>query len=87
MFSISGVGHGLIFVPSMSLIRYYFDKRRSRASMIPWCGGSMSSIIGPFIIRALRKEFGINGAYFILSAVELNYIVAALLLRPVSTYR
>ncbi|CAG5122277.1 unnamed protein product, partial [Candidula unifasciata] len=86
MIALRGISHGIIFVPAIALIPKYFKRFRSRASMVPWCGGSAASIIAPFIIRAVRKEYGVSGAYFLLSAFELHYIVAGLLLRPASAY-
>ncbi|BFZ16122.1 hypothetical protein BsWGS_19161 [Bradybaena similaris] len=85
--SLKGIGHGLIFVPAIALIPHYFKRLRSRASTVPWCGGSAATIIAPFIIRAVRKEYGVSGAYFLLSAFELHYVFAGLLLRQPSSYR
>ncbi|KAH9505063.1 hypothetical protein Btru_061597 [Bulinus truncatus] len=82
-----GTGHGILFVPAMCLIRQYFNKLRSTASVIVFCGGCFAAIVAPFIIRAVRKEFGITGTYLLLGAVELNFCVAGLLLRPTTAYR
>ncbi|CAG5122276.1 unnamed protein product, partial [Candidula unifasciata] len=85
--SVKGIVNGLNYVPAMALIPRYFKRYRSRASVIPFCGGSAANIIAPFVIRAVREEYGIRGCYILLSAVELHYCVAGLLLRPVSAYR
>jgi hypothetical protein len=77
----------MVFVPAMTLIRYYFSKYQSRASIIPWCGGGVASIIAPFVIRAVRKEYGVSGTYFIMAAMELHICLAGLLLRPISAYK
>ncbi|XP_059178889.1 monocarboxylate transporter 7-like [Physella acuta] len=82
-----GLCHGIIFVPSICLIRKYFDKRRSTASVIVFCGGCFASIVGPFIIRAIKKEYGIAGTYTLLGALELHFVLAGLLLRPVTFYK
>jgi predicted MFS family arabinose efflux permease len=82
-----GIGHGFIVLPSIALIRIYFNKMKSRASMIPWCGACAASMVSPFAIRAAKREFGVSGAYFLLAAFELHLCIASLLLRPVSSYR
>lgn len=85
--SLLGIVNGFNFVPAISLIPRYFQRYRSRASVLPFCGVSVANIVGPFIVRVVREEYGIGGVYIILSAVELHYCLAGLLLRPVSAYR
>ncbi|BFZ16126.1 hypothetical protein BsWGS_19165 [Bradybaena similaris] len=87
LLSIKGFFFSLLFVPSISLLAHYFKRYRSRAGVLPFCGNSAAVVIGPFIIRAVRKEYGVMGAYMLLSACELHFCVAGLLLRPVSSYR
>ncbi|XP_055901076.1 uncharacterized protein LOC106051431 [Biomphalaria glabrata] len=82
-----GTGHGILFVPAMCLIRQYFKRLRSTASVIVFCGGCVAAIVAPFIIAAVSKEYGVTGTYLLLGAVELHYCVSGLLLRPVTSYR
>ncbi|CAL1541283.1 unnamed protein product [Lymnaea stagnalis] len=87
MEAVRGTAHGIIFVPAMCLTRQYFKRLRSTASVIVFCGGCVAAIVAPFIIRQVRKEYGITGTYLLLSAMELHFVVAGLLLRPVTAYR
>uniref|UniRef100_A0A2C9L8Q6 Major facilitator superfamily (MFS) profile domain-containing protein n=1 Tax=Biomphalaria glabrata TaxID=6526 RepID=A0A2C9L8Q6_BIOGL len=86
-YCVSGTGHGILFVPAMCLIRQYFKRLRSTASVIVFCGGCVAAIVAPFIIAAVSKEYGVTGTYLLLGAVELHYCVSGLLLRPVTSYR
>lgn len=88
MLSVSpGFSAGAIFVPSISLIRHYFYKRRSIAQIIANIGQSVAVIVAPPMVRVVRKEYGISGTFMILAGIELHITVAGLLLRPVSAYR
>ncbi|BFZ16124.1 hypothetical protein BsWGS_19162 [Bradybaena similaris] len=87
IFTVKGLAFGLTYVPGIALIPQYFKRYRSRASVVPFCGGAAANIVGPFIIRAARDQYGVRGVFMILSAIELNYCVIGLLLRPVSEYR
>ncbi|BFZ10206.1 hypothetical protein BsWGS_13245 [Bradybaena similaris] len=78
---------GLIFVPSVSLLSYYFNKRRSLATTISNSGVCVASIVSPPIIRLITAEFGMRGTFLILCAVEFHLVAAGLLMRPVSSYR
>ncbi|CAG5119155.1 unnamed protein product [Candidula unifasciata] len=78
---------GLIFVPSVSLLSYYFNKRRSLATTISNSGICVASIVSPPVIRAITAEFGMRGTFLILSAIEFHMVAAGLLMRPVSSYR
>ncbi|BFZ16127.1 hypothetical protein BsWGS_19166 [Bradybaena similaris] len=84
---LKGTASGCVFVPCSSLIRIYFKKRQSTASVVAYCGGSVAAIVAPFVVRAVRREFGISGAYLILAGVELNVCVAGMLMRPVTFYQ
>ncbi|CAG5122274.1 unnamed protein product [Candidula unifasciata] len=59
--SAKGIVSGLNVVPAMALIPRYFKRYRSRASVIPFCGGSAVNIIGPFVIKAVREEYWNQG--------------------------
>ncbi|BFZ24950.1 hypothetical protein BsWGS_27989 [Bradybaena similaris] len=82
-----GTCMGLIFVPTVSLLSRYFNKRRSLATTICNSGICVSSIVSPPVIRAVTAEYGMRGTFLILCAVELHLMAAGLLMRPVSSYR
>ncbi|RUS73919.1 hypothetical protein EGW08_018324, partial [Elysia chlorotica] len=85
--ALKGTGTGLIMVPSISLLRYYFHRRRSIAQIMARCGESVSGIVMPTLVRLIRKEYGVRGAFLVLAALELHVVLGGLLLRPVKTYK
>ncbi|KAK3691945.1 hypothetical protein RRG08_000667, partial [Elysia crispata] len=82
-----GLCTGAAFVPSISLIRHYFHRRRSIAQILARAGDSVSSIVMPPLIRLMRNEFGVRGAFLIVAAIELHMVLGGLLLRPVESYK
>lgn len=66
----------------MSMNRY-FIKNRNRAAGIAMTLTGIGPIIFPPIIVILNELYGVNGCIFILSAISMHMIVAALLLQPV----
>ncbi|KAK3732195.1 hypothetical protein RRG08_026577 [Elysia crispata] len=82
-----GLGAGMVIVPGISLIRYYFHRRRSLAQIIGRCGISVCGIVMPTLIRLIRKEFGVRDTFLVVAAIELHIVLAGLLLRPVESYK
>ncbi|KAK3785784.1 hypothetical protein RRG08_031019 [Elysia crispata] len=85
--AVKGLCTGAAFVPSISLIRHYFHRRRSIAQILARAGDSVSSIVMPPLIRLMRNEFGVRGAFLIVAAIELHMVLGGLLLRPVESYK
>ncbi|BFZ09848.1 hypothetical protein BsWGS_12887 [Bradybaena similaris] len=84
---LKGLATGAVFVPSISLIRLYFNQRRSIAQIMANVGQSFAVIIVPPVIRIIRKHYGISGTFIVVAGIELHMTVAGLLLRPISSYR
>jgi MFS family permease len=51
-FCISGLGFGMIYLPSIVSVGYYFEKKRAMATGIAVCGSG----IGTFIFSPLSKS-------------------------------
>ncbi|CAG5131495.1 unnamed protein product, partial [Candidula unifasciata] len=83
---LKGLATGAVFVPSISLIRLYFQNRRSIAQIIANVGQSAAVIIVPPAIRIIRKQYGISGTFIVLAGIEFHMTFAGLLLRPISAY-
>ncbi|GFN76757.1 monocarboxylate transporter [Plakobranchus ocellatus] len=85
--ALQGLCNGAAFVPSVSLLRHYFHRRRSIANIIARGGASMSAILAPPLVRVVRWEFGVKGSFLICAAVQLHIVLAGLLLRSDKSYR
>ncbi|XP_012935167.2 uncharacterized protein LOC101852833 [Aplysia californica] len=85
--ALQGMSAGMIFVPAISIVSFYFDKWRSVATTITNCGISVASIAFPPLVRGMAEQYGIRGTFLIASGLQFHMMVAGLLLRPVSSYK
>lgn len=77
-----GLGDGLVFCPTVSLVATYFMKKRSLAMAFTASGGATGGIIFPLIFQQLEPRLGFGWTVRIMGFVVLfNAIVAALLAR------
>lgn len=53
-----GLGDGLVFCPTVSLVATYFSTRRSLAMACTACGGAVGGIIFPLIAQQLLPKVG-----------------------------
>ncbi|XP_070579218.1 monocarboxylate transporter 3-like [Ptychodera flava] len=79
---ITGISYGLVFIPSIVLVSYYFKKRHALANGVAFAGSSMGVMIFPPLCHYLIEHYGWRGALLILSGLNLNLCVAASLYRP-----
>ncbi|CAG5135060.1 unnamed protein product, partial [Candidula unifasciata] len=87
LFVFKGVCFGMLLVAPMSLIGFYFKKRRSFASSIATAGMCVAFILFPPITESLRMQFGMRGSFLVIAAIELHMLACGLLLRPVESYK
>ncbi|BFZ00231.1 hypothetical protein BsWGS_03270 [Bradybaena similaris] len=77
---------GVTLIATLTLVGYYFRRRRGLATTLGLLGVGSSAMCAPPLIRFLRDEYGFQGCFLILAGLEMHAILAALLLRPISTY-
>ncbi len=78
-----GFGFGLIYVPAIVSVGYYFDKKRSLAIGIAVCGSGLGTFILSPLNRILFESYGCQGAFLIKAGLCLNLCVCGCLMRPV----
>ena len=83
---VTGLGLGCIFTPSITMVGYYFDRRRSLANGISSAGGSVGHLTIPVLFTYLLDEYSFQGGLLIYSALLLHVVPAAMLIRPISCY-
>jgi len=81
---LGGFGLGLIYLPAVVAVGYYFEKKRALATGISVCGSGVGTFIfAPFATYLLDK-YGWRGANIIFAALCLQCAVFGALMRPLS---
>lgn len=80
---IGGLGFGMIYLPSVVAVGYYFETRRSLATGIAVCGSGVGTFTFAPLATLLINEFGTwQSANLLLAGLILNCAVFGALMRP-----
>ncbi|CAB3227059.1 unnamed protein product [Arctia plantaginis] len=80
---IGGLGFGMIYLPSVVAVGYYFETRRSLATGIAVCGSGVGTFSFAPLAAILLNEFGSwQNANLLLAGLILNCAVFGALMRP-----
>lgn len=78
-----GLGNGLIFTPTMTVISTYFSQKRGLAMAVTASGSTVGGLIFPSIARTLLPNIGFGWTMRAIGFLQLGTLVVALaLLRP-----
>ena len=69
---IGGFGLGLIYLPSVVAVGYYFESKRALATGIAVCGSGVGTFVFAPLATTLEKEYGWRGANLIFAGLCLN---------------
>ncbi|CAF0941506.1 unnamed protein product [Rotaria sordida] len=84
---IAGIGMGLVYLPSIVMVGYYFEKKRAIATGIVTAGTGIGSIaFGPFS-RFLFDKLGWKYGLLILACILSGCALCALFMRPLKPIR
>ncbi|KAH9500384.1 hypothetical protein Btru_071688, partial [Bulinus truncatus] len=79
---LGGVGFGLMYLPAIVMVGYYFERRRALATGIACCGSGIGAFLFAPFTEYLLHEYGWRGATWVISALVLNGSFFALFYRP-----
>ncbi|XP_063622054.1 monocarboxylate transporter 12 isoform X7 [Cydia splendana] len=80
---LGGIGFGMIYLPSVVAVGYYFEARRSLATGIAVCGSGVGTFSFAPLAAILLNEFGSwQNANLLLAGLILNCAVFGALMRP-----
>lgn len=79
---IGGFGFGMIYLPSIVSVGYYFERRRAVATGIAVCGSGIGTFIFAPLTKYLLDELDWKNAMFILAGIVFNGCVCGMLMRP-----
>lgn len=78
---ISGFGLSLCYVASVVIVAYYFEKKRSFATGLSFCGSGIGTFTFAPLTQYLLEEYGWRGTTLILAGFFLNMCVCGTLMR------
>lgn len=79
---LGGIGFGLVYVPAVIAVGFYFEKWRALATGIAVCGSGIGTFVMAPLCTALIKTYGWRGALLIQAGLVLNCAVFGTLFRP-----
>jgi len=79
---VAGTGLGLMYVPAVVAVGYYFDKRRAFATGISVCGSGAGTFILAPLASLLLQHFGWEGATRIFALLCLMCSLCGAVMRP-----
>ncbi|XP_076457911.1 uncharacterized protein LOC143291736 [Babylonia areolata] len=82
-----GFGLGMIYLPSIVSVGYYFEKKRALATGIAVCGSGIGTFIFAPLSEYLLQELDWKNALMLISGITLNGAVCGMLMRPLEPGR
>jgi MFS family permease len=73
----AGIGFGLIYLPAVVCVGYYFETKRSLATGIAVCGSGFGTFAFAPLATMLLENFDWRGANLILAGLILNCAVSS----------
>ncbi|XP_068248337.1 uncharacterized protein [Palaemon carinicauda] len=84
---IGGFGFGLIYLPAVVCVGYYFESKRALATGIAVCGSGIGTMIFPPLVNHLISEYTWRGANIFIAGMILNCCCFGGLMRPLEVPR
>ncbi|PVD27384.1 hypothetical protein C0Q70_12542 [Pomacea canaliculata] len=81
---IGGLGFGMMYLPAIVIVGYYFEKKRALATGIAVCGSGVGMFLMAPLSDYLLSEFGLRGALLVQAGLILNGVVCGMLMRPLA---
>ncbi|KAJ8674039.1 hypothetical protein QAD02_005301 [Eretmocerus hayati] len=79
---LGGIGFGLIYLPAVVCVGYYFETKRSLATGIAVCGSGFGTFLFAPMAGWLLQNFAWKGAILILAGLIFNCAVFGAMMRP-----
>ena len=85
--AIGGIGFGLMYLPSIVIVSFYFKRRRALATGLAVCGSGIGTFLFAPLSQLLMEQYNWNQALLIIAGICLNGLVAAAVYRPLEPSR
>ncbi|KAA0715102.1 Monocarboxylate transporter 2 [Triplophysa tibetana] len=83
---LTGFGYALTWTPTVTMLGWYFDKRRPVANALASAGECILTFILNPSFQFLIDQYSWRGAMLILGALQLNLCLCGALLRPLDSH-
>ncbi|XP_006833668.1 PREDICTED: monocarboxylate transporter 7 [Chrysochloris asiatica] len=80
---ISGLGYCFSFLPALTILSQYFDRRRSVVTAVASTGECFAVFGFAPAITALKESIGWRNSLLLVGLLQLNIVVCGLLLKPI----
>ncbi|XP_047104066.1 monocarboxylate transporter 13-like isoform X2 [Schistocerca piceifrons] len=84
---LGGVGFGLVYVPAVIAVGFYFERWRALATGIAVCGSGIGTMLIAPLSSTLINTFGWRGTFLIQAGLVLNCAIFGALFRPLKPVR
>ncbi|XP_052063015.1 monocarboxylate transporter 12-like [Mytilus californianus] len=71
------IGFGFVYSPSVTIVNYYFHKKKALANGIVGAASGVSTIILPILYRTVFDVYGLHGGLIVLGGFCLNLCVGS----------
>ncbi|XP_018331402.1 monocarboxylate transporter 9-like isoform X2 [Agrilus planipennis] len=85
--ALTGVGTGLLYVPSIVVVGFYFEKWRALATSIAVTGSSVGMIVFPVIINFILTDYKWSIHFMVFGALFGLCLIFALVYKPLEPVR
>ncbi|CAL4081345.1 unnamed protein product, partial [Meganyctiphanes norvegica] len=84
---LGGLGFGLIYLPAVVAVSYYFESKRALATGIAVCGSGVGTMVCPPLVSLMIRSVGWQGTNLIIAGIILNCCVCGAMMRPLEVPR
>ncbi|VDK85227.1 unnamed protein product [Cylicostephanus goldi] len=77
-----GIGFGMIYLPAIVVVGYYFESKRAVATGIAVAGSGVGTMVMPFVTEYFISTIGWKYTVWILAALVYTCAAFAILYRP-----
>ncbi|XP_046560596.1 monocarboxylate transporter 12-like [Haliotis rubra] len=81
---LAGIGAAMLYGPGLVMVGKYFTRRRALATAICSCGVSTGGMLLPPLVQYLIQEYGLRGAFLVMTGMMLQILTFVSLYRPLT---
>ena len=83
---VGGIGFGMIYLPAIVSVGYYFTTKRAFATGVAVCGSGVGTFLFAPIVQSILSVTSWQNAFLILAALVLCCGVVGLLMKPLEIH-